>query len=271
MIIDLSPVSEDEMKKREKTVAQIVSEFKQTSIRSVESINPTIMIEDGGINPYLAAALDMTTIKEIVEFFFNRKVERSLGTSFGTVLEKFIMNIFDGISGKDMDPNCRKRGTKPWVCWWDIAINKPFLEDETEYKGLLMAVKSGPSTMNADTVNTFVRKAKVAEEHGYRPFLIFAYGKDASSVIKGTLASKGFPAEKYVRVGKEIFKEFFDDSEYYKRSMEFFRTGEDLNIFNVIKVQKEKVLKEMSERYSSADDLLNDTFQKNESKTLDSI
>lgn len=269
MIIDLSPKSEEEMKKREKNVEMIVSEFKKTSISAITSINSTTMVEEGGINPYLAIALDMTTIKEIVEFFFNRKVERSLGTSFGTVLEKFIMNIFEGVSGKDMDPSCRKRGKNPWVCWWDVAIKKPFSEDGKKYNGLLMAVKSGPSTMNADTVNTFIRKAKVAEEKGYRPFLIFAYGKEASGVIQGTLAKKGFPAENYVRVGKEIFEEFFDNPDYYKRSLDLFRVGEDVYIFDLVKSQKAKVIKEMKERYSSADALLNDTFEKTERKTLD--
>mgnify|MGYP001260431454 CR=1 FL=1 len=269
MIIDLSPTSEEEMEKREKNVERIVSEFKKTSMGAITAINSTTMVEEGGINPYLAVALDMTTIKEIIEFFFNRKVERSLGTSFGTVLEKFIMNIFDGISGKEMDPMCRKRGKKPKICWWDVAIKRPFLENGNKYKGLLMAVKSGPATMNADTVNTFVDKAKVAEENGYRPFLIFAYGKEASGVIKGTLAKKGFPAEKYVRVGKEIFEEFFDNSDYYKRSLDLFRVGEDVNIFDLVKIQKAKVLKEMTDRYSSADALLNDTFEKTEEKTFE--
>ena len=73
------------------------------------------------------------------------------------------MSIFDGISGKDMDKDCNNR-SKPWVCWWDVAIKKEYVEDGIEYKVLLMAVKSGPSTMNADTVNTFIEKAIVAKE-----------------------------------------------------------------------------------------------------------
>jgi len=38
-----------------------------------------------------------------------------LGTSFGTVLEKFIMSIFDGISGKDMDKDCNNRSNIGFV------------------------------------------------------------------------------------------------------------------------------------------------------------
>jgi len=261
MIIDLCPKSNEEMKKREEAVENVVSEFKKTSLDKITDINAQTMIDEGGINPYLAISLDMRTIEEVVEFFFNRKVERSLGTSFGTVLEKFIMSIFDGVSGKDMDDDCKKR-SKPWVCWWDVAIKKGFLEEGIKYKGLLMAVKSGPSTMNADTVNTFISKAEVAEKNDYRPLLIFAYGKEASGVIKGTLKKKGYPANKYVRVGMEIFGEFFDNPEYYLNSLELFSVGEDVDLFETIKSQKIKVLLEMNKKYSSVEELFEDTFEK---------
>ena len=115
--------------------------------------------------------------------------------------------------------------------------------------------------MNSDTVNTFIKKADIARENGYRPLLIFAYGKEASGVITGTLNKKGYPAEKYVRVGLEIFGEFFNDPDYYKRSMDLFRVGEDLNIFDTIKRQKNDVLVDMEKKYSSVEEIFNDTFE----------
>jgi len=36
------------------------------------------------------------------------------------------------------------------------------------------------------------------------------------------IEEKGFSSDKYVRVGKEIFGEFFDNPEYSKKSMELF-------------------------------------------------
>lgn len=253
----------EDIYKREERALKVIKEFSQRPAKLIKSITVADLIEKGGINPYLVKSLGLKKIEEVVEFFLFRRVERSLGTSFGTVLEKFIREILGGKSGKDLDPRCRKRGgRKPWICWWDVVIDKPYREDEKEWRGVVISVKSGPADMDKDQVEHFADKAKEAEDHGYRPFLVLVYGKKAWNVITQTLKDRGLDPKRYLRVGKEVFEEFLGVEGYHNKALELFnRGGLGIDLFELIEKKKAELVEELRKKYGDdLDALLKDTF-----------
>ena len=249
---------------REKQAIEIIKEFSIKPKELIEKITVEGLIHEGGVNPYLAKSFGFTSIEEVVEFFLMRRIERSLGTSFGTVLEKFICKIVGGLNCKDLDPLCRKKNypNKPWYCWWDVLLNKPFTEGEKKWKGIVISIKSGPADMDKDQVEHFKEEATKAEGEGYRPYLSLVYGKQAWGVISGTMKNKGLDPSKYLRIGKEIFKEFLGDETYYNRALELFSQGglkEDL--FEMIEKKKKEMSASLKEKYGNdLEKLLKDTF-----------
>jgi hypothetical protein len=253
----------EQLKKREIEVEEEVKKFVQKPEKLIKSISTEDLIDKGGINPYLVKALGLKNIEEAVEFFLMRRVERSLGTSFGTVLEKFIISILGCKTGKK-GPECRGRGTdKPWYCWWDVILEETIEDNGTTYNGIVMAVKSGPANMDKDQVEHFAERARDAEERGYRPYLVLVYGKKAWNVITTTLINQGLPPEKYLRVGKEIFEEFMLDPDYYKRALQLFSSvGLEEDLFKLIDAKKKELVKELNETYGDGiDKLLEETLK----------
>lgn len=257
-------IGKDTLKKREENVIKIVEDFSKKPEKLINNISVENLIDKGGINPYLLKSLGIKTIEEAVEFFLMRRVERSLGTSFGTVLEKFIRELLGGKNGRDLHSDCKKKGLKekPWICWWDVVTEDPFNDGEKKWKGTVISVKSGPADMDKDQVEHFSDRALDAEEKSYRPYLALVYGKEAWSVIPQTLKNKGLDPDKYLRIGKQIFEEFIDDSNYCTEALKLFSQGglkEDL--FDMIERKKEKISGELKKKYGTdLDKLLEDTF-----------
>lgn len=254
----------ESIRSREERALNVIREFSQKPAKLIENITVRDLIEEGGINPYLVKSLGFKKIDEVVEFFLHRRVERSLGTSFGTVLEKFICEILGGKKGRDLDPRCKRRkgGSKPWICWWDVVIDRPYVENGEEWRGVVISVKSGPADMDKDQVEHFVVRAREAESNGYRPFLALVYGKKAWSVIPQTLKDKGLDPEKYLRVGKEVFEEFLGIEGYHTRALELFsKGGLGVDLFELVEKKKEDLVKMLKDRYGDdLDALLKDTF-----------
>jgi len=222
----------------------------------IEKISIKDLIEEGGLNPYMVAALGIDSIEDAVELFVYRRVERSLGTSFGTVVEDFLRELLGGKSGKDLDPRCRGRGKqRPWICWWDIVLAQKVVEDGREYRGIVLSVKSGPADINKDIIETFVNHAREAEANGYRPYLVLTYGKRAFSVAVTSLREMGLAPEKYLLVGREIFKKFLGDPNYYERVIDLIRTaGGGLDIFELMEKKVKELVEELRKTYG--DDVL---------------
>ena len=260
----IKTVPEEELKIREKKVEELVQEF---SLKPKELINGKRiedLIDKGGINPYLVNALDLRSVDNCIEYVLIQSIGRSLVTSFGTVLEKFIAIILGGKRMGEFDRACNSRTrNKPWYCWWDVIIDQAVEEDGKEYKGILLSVKSGPADMNKDQVFQFCDYAQIAEENGYRPYEILVYGKKASGVITSNLEVRGFSPDKYLKVGKEIFEEFFDDPNYYKRALTLFsKAGLERDLFQLIDEKKTQLAKELNEMYGDGlDKLLEDTLK----------
>jgi len=230
---------------REVLALRHIREFVRHAKELIEGIRPEHLIEEGGLNPYMIAALGVDSIEEAVELFVYRRVERSLGTSFGNVIEAFLRDLLGGRSGKDMDPRCRRRGDKkPWICWWDIIMSRKFEKDGKKYKGIAISVKSGPADLNKDIIERFIQHAKEAEDNGYKPYLVLTYGKRAFTVAESTLRSWGLDPKEYLLVGRDIFKEFLGDPDYYERAIDLMRSvSGEIDIFELM----DRKIKELTE------------------------
>jgi len=236
---------------RAKAALRHVLEFVKRARELIKDIRPEHLTEEGGLNPYMVAVLGVDTIEGVVELFVHRRVERSLGTSFGNVIEAFLRDLLGGKSGKAMDPRCEKRGTeRPWICWWDIVIPGEVEKDGRKYKGVVLSVKSGPADINKDIVERFIQHAKEAEENGYRSYLVLTYGKRAFTVAETTLRSWGLDPKKYLLVGREIFREFLGDPNYYEQVIDTFRSiGGGIDIFELMEKKIKELTEELRKRY----------------------
>ncbi len=239
-----------------------IKQFVKRAKALIEEIKPEHLTEEGGLNPYMTAALGVSTIEDAVRLFVYRRVERSLGTSFGNVIEAFLRDLLGGISGKDVSDKCRSRqnkGKRPWICWWDIVIQKEFKEGEKRYKGIVLAVKSGPADLNKDIIERFIQHAIEAEEQGYRPYLVLTYGKQAFTVARSTLNSWGLDPERYILVGRDIFRVFLGDSRYYEYVIDLIRaTSRGVDIFELMERKVEELTRELKKKYKDVDSLLKD-------------
>lgn len=226
-----------------------VREFVLKARRLIENISAEDLVEKGGANPYMAKALGMRTIDEVVEFFVSRRIERSLGTSFGNVLDEVIRILLGGLKGKEL---VKKYGK--WIKWWDIVLPD---------KKIVISVKSGPADMDKDQVEYFVERAREAESNGFQPFLVFVYGKQAFPIIENYLIKGGYPPKKHLRIGKAVFEEFLVDSAYYKKALEIFSTaGEETgDLFALIEAKIKAITEELKRKYGDdVDKLIEDMF-----------
>lgn len=259
-------ISPEEIKYRERKVGDLIKRFSQKPKELIKNITVEDLIDRGSINPYLVKALCLKDIDECVEYILVQRVGRSLVTSFGFTLEEFIAIILGGRQVDNLCPVCRsriKKEDKPWCCWWDVVIQKPFEEEGKKFKGILISVKSGPMDMNKDQTEHFAERAKTAESHYYKPYQFFVYGKTPSNIVVKTLRDEGLDPKKYLKVGKEIFEEFFDNSEYFKDALELFkREGLEMNLFDLIEVKKSELTNELKTLYPQGlDSLLEDTLK----------
>jgi hypothetical protein len=230
-------------------VLERVRRFVLNAKKLIEEISADELVEKGGVNPYMAKALGMRTIDEVVEFFVSRRVERSLGTSFGNVLDDVIRILLGGVRGKDLTAQYGE-----WIKWWDIVLPG---------ERVVISVKSGPADMDKDQVVYFAQRAREAIEEGFRPYLVFAYGKRAFSVIENYLSKEGLDPKEYLRIGKGVFEEFLGDSSYYREVLRMFSTaGEEAgDIFELVEGKVRSLTDELKRRYGGdVDRMLEDMF-----------
>ncbi len=230
---------------------QHIREFVVKVRELVEGITVENLVEEGGINPYMVAALNISSMEDVAELFVYRRVERSLGTSFGNVIEAFLRDLLGGRSGKDY-PGCSRRARRQqsWICWWDIVIERGFEEEGREYKGVVLSVKSGPADVNKDIVERFVEHAREAVQNGYRPYLVLTYGKRAFTVAESTLRGHGLDPRKYLLVGRDIFRTFLGDPNLYDTVIDLIRgAGGQVDIFDLMEKKVKELAEELRKRY----------------------
>jgi len=239
-----------ESESRELQALRHIQEFVERAQELIEGITVEDLIEEGGLNPYMVAALGIDSIEDVVELFVYRRVERSLGTSFGNVIERFLAELLGGKRGKD-DPKC-KSGEEAWRCWWDIIIEREITKSGKTYKGVVLSVKSGPADLNKDIVERFIQHAKEAENYGFKPYLVLTYGKKAFQVADSTLRSGNLDPKEYLLVGRELFREFLNDPNYYDRVIDLIRSiSRKVDIFDLIEKKIQELVENLKSLYGN--------------------
>jgi len=227
-----------------------IRKFSQKVQRLIEEISVSQLLEEAGLNPYMIAALNISNFEDIAELFVYKRVERSLGTSFGNLIEAFFRDLFGGKSGKEY-PQCKeKRKPEHWICWWDIVIDRELERNGKKYRGVVISVKSGPADINKDIIERFIQHAREAEGAGYKPYLALTYGKRAFMVAESTFRSHQLDPREYLLVGRELFKEFLGDPSYYEQIINaIWESGTGINIFDLIDAKIKELSTELRTRY----------------------
>jgi hypothetical protein len=245
--------------------------------QELSNISVEDLINEGGLNPYMTALLRIKSMEDAATLFVYRRLERSLGTSFGTVIEKFLADCLGGERGKDLS-ECKGRGKKDWICWWDVILHNPpgfqlpptqhinnckcdacrlLTSEKLEIK-ILLSIKSGPADVNKDIVMEFVRHARVACVNGYVPYLVLTYGKEAFQVAESTMRTNPeFPLDpsEHLLVGRAIFRKFLG-ADCYDQLIARLRTLGGVDIFLLIKKKIEYITSELNKKYNNIDEVL---------------
>jgi len=255
-------VGEPPPEARERVERALVTfgEFTAKVTGKVRGIKVNDVLE-GGVNPYLFASLGVKDFEDVAYFFVQKRVERSLGTSFGSVIEEFLRELLSGKSGKDY-PGCRGRGAKQWVCWWDIVIEGVYKESGTTFKGRVVSVKSGPADINKDILSEFAREATQAEGQGYRPYLALTYGSQAFNVVNTLSESLRVAGARvddpgqYVLVGRKVYEALLGQDVYdyvIKRASEI---RVDVDLRALIDEKVKEIAEQLRIRYRDVNELL---------------
>lgn len=249
-----------EIKERVERALVAFREFSAKVADKVRGIKAHDILE-GGVNPYLFASLGVKSFKDMAYFFVQKRVERSLGTSFGSVIEEFLRELLNGKSGKDY-PGCKGRGTKQWICWWDIVIDGEHEERGSTFRGRVVSVKSGPADINKDILSEFARGASEAEKQGYRPYLVLTYGSQAFSVIntlKTSLEKSGAkwanPTD-YVLVGRRVYEVLLGYDVYDYVIQRAAEVGVNVDLRGLIEGKVNEVATELGKQFKDVNELL---------------
>jgi hypothetical protein len=210
------------------------------------------LIDEGGINPYMVAALSITNVEDVAKLFIYKRVERSLTTKFGNAIEAFLRDLLGGVKG-EKHYGCTTKKLK-WICWWDIVIDKEFEEGGKKYRGIVIAVRSGPADIDKDVAEKFVDHIKEAEKNGYRPYIVFTYGKKVFGVADTTLRNYGLDPKRYLLIGREFYKQFLNDENVYEYIInaitETFKDVQ-INLINLIEDKVKRIAEDLKRRYGS--------------------
>jgi hypothetical protein len=210
------------------------------------------LIDEGGINPYMVAALSITNVEDVAKLFIYKRVERSLTTKFGNAIEAFLRDLLGGVKG-EKHYGCTTKKLK-WICWWDIVNDKEFEEDGKKYRGIVIAVRSGPADIDKDVAEKFVDHIKEAEKNGYRPYIVFTYGKKVFGVAEDVLRSRGLNPKRYLLVGRGLYKQFLGDENIYDYIIDVMTKifkNIQIDLINLIEDKVKRIAGDLKRQYGS--------------------
>jgi hypothetical protein len=152
------------------------------------------------INPFLAKALGLKSSKEIISFNVYQAVTRSIVTSWGMMVENFL--IYAG-SEKNKEKFTTKEGSNP-----DL---KKRTKNGMEY----FQIKSGPNTMNVSMVHSLNDVFAVLNNKNLKCYLGMTYGKRdrISAQIKSNLND----FDNTTLIGKELWDHISEEKNYHKK------------------------------------------------------
>lgn len=208
-------------KNKEKKIREKIAEY----IIKMTQKYKNLKRDDLAINPFLAGTLKLDTEEDIFKFFITQRLQRSIVTSFGSLLQEIAKILDSEANIEDID----------------LVINK---DGKTYY----IQLKSGPEGFTRPAL----RKTKGAfdrlkiKNSTCVTTIAFCYGmKSQLSKIWG---KELYESADIVLVGQEFWDYFFGEGCYEKL----------INIFKTIEIGKEQA----TIRRKSFDDILKTVYER---------
>lgn len=189
---------------RETAFFVLAKHFLEGNVNNLQKLK----LDSMDINPFLAKALGLKSSKEIISFNVYQAVTRSIVTSWGMMVENFL--IFAG-SEKNKEKFTNKEGSNP-----DL---KKKTKNGIEY----FQIKSGPNTMNVSMVNSLNDVFEVLNNKNLKGYLGMTYGKrkGISPQIKSNLND----FENVTLIGKELWDHISEEKNYHKKVIKAMTTA----------------------------------------------
>ena len=180
--------------KKEKIV-QILENFLSRVYKLIE-----LPMDEVVVNPFLSAALRLESKAEIIDFFLTQRLQRSIVTSFGSVIQEIAKTLDSEAREEDIDLVFVREGKKYYV-----------------------QLKSGPEGFTRPAL----RKTKAAfqrvktREPSCITVIGFSYGTKAQ--LSPVWGREAYESADRVLVGKE-FWDFFAGEEFYEELITLIRS-----------------------------------------------
>jgi hypothetical protein len=175
-------------------ISAICRTFTKTQLEMIRSLDLTAM----NPNPFLIKSLNLLTPSEFIKFNVYALVTRSIVTSMGFYIEKFLL-----ASSENVVP-----GKKPW----------DLLKQDLDGTNHWVQIKSGPNDMDKDQVLYWAGLIEEKILSGDRAYIGITYGKRANETISlNHLRTYLDTWEEKTLIGRELWDFIADDVEFHER------------------------------------------------------
>lgn len=174
-------------------ISAICRSFTKTQLTMIRSLDLSQM----NPNPFLIKSLNLSTPHEFIKFNVYALATRSIVTSMGFYVEKFLL-----ASSENVGP-----GEKPW----DLVKHG---QDGTLH---WVQVKSGPNDLDKDQVLYWADLIEKKIQAGDRAYIGITYGKRTNETISlNHLKTYLSNWEEKTLIGRELWDFIADDDEFHK-------------------------------------------------------
>lgn len=242
----------------------LTKDFVEKQLSNLESKT----LENLDINPHLSFLLNLNK-DDIIKFFVIQTISRSIVTSWGTYVEKFL-KYSGGETGKDLD-NLFGLEAKKKMKGSNVDIFK-------SVNNILycMQVKSGPNTMNVEMISGLNRAMKIIEATDPRnemkdkniktivSLLGMTYGKRER--ISGQIKNNLNQFENKTKIGRELWDFIGEEENYYLQVLNVMRLASEkflkVNFMNRVDQKVEEISTEWDNKYQNKpfEDVIKDNF-----------
>jgi len=195
-IIDINKKIPKKLTVRETAFFVLADHWLTTNLNTLEELE----LDKIEINPFLAKALSLKTANEIITFNVYQSVTRSIVTSWGMMVENFL--IYAGAE-KNKHTFTTKEGANP-----DL---KKANASGYEY----FQIKSGPNTMNVSMVNSLNDVITEMKKSGEICYLGMTYGK--RNRISSQITNYLKDVSSSTLIGKELWDHISEEKNYHKK------------------------------------------------------
>lgn len=223
----------------ENYLAALCRSFTKTQIEMIRGLDLSKL----NPNPFLIKSLNLTTPEECIRFNVYALSTRSIVTSMGFAVEKFLLSSSEGV----------ERGKKPWdIVKTDLDGGRHWIQ-----------VKSGPNDMDKDQVLYWSGLINEKLQDGDRAYIGMTYGRRDNETISINHLKKYFSEwEDKTLIGRELWDFVADDPHYHDKLLGVLVDSarevlSDLSVCEEIDQCIERVTTEFTQKYGDGEDGIN--------------